>query len=329
MGRSIAGLARTCAVAGVLCIAGAAAADPAPMRADGDVVVARRGSAEVTLAEVDARMEELPVDQRAGFMNSPERIDTTLQQLLLTEQLADAAVEAGLDRDPRLAAQLELLRKRLLSGLQMEHMRKQAQAGVDVTAIARERYAADRGRFVEPETRSVRHVLVSTSKRTDAEATARVAELQRRLAAGETLAALAAELSDDEGSRSGGGLIADIPRGRTDPAFEEATFALRTPGEVTPAPVQSQFGFHLIELVSVKPERQRAFEEVRAELEAAALEQVVDGKLRAYSDGLNGLPIEADPDVVESLRTRYGAVQPLPADAPANDPSQAAAQQRR
>jgi peptidyl-prolyl cis-trans isomerase C len=329
MGGSIAGLARAGAMAGLLCMAGVVAADVAPARTDGDVVVVRRGGAEVTLADVDARMEEMPVEQRAGFMNSPERIDTTLQQLLLAEQLANAAVEAGLDRDPRLAAQLELLRKRLLGGLQMEHMRKQVQAGIDVTAIARERYAADRSRFVEPEVRSVRHVLVSTSKRAAAEATARVQEIQRRLAAGETLAALAAELSDDEGSRSAGGLIADIPRGRTDPAFEEATFALRTPGEVTPAPVQSQFGYHLIELVSIKPERQRSFEEVKAELEAAALAQVVDARLRAYSDGLSSLPIEADPDVVESLRTRYGAVQPLPADAPANGPSQAAAQPRR
>jgi len=319
------------AVLAILLLAGAVASAAPPAAApasDADRVVARRGTATVTLAEVDARLEEVPLDRRAGFMNSPERIETTLSQLLLTEQLANEAIAAGLDKDPRLAPMLDLLEKRLLSNLLLEHLRKQASADVDATNLARERYLADRSRFVEPETRTVRHVLVATRDRSDAEAAALAEELNRRIAAGESLADVATELSDDAGSKAVGGLIADIPRGRTDPAFELATFALARPGDRTPKPIKSQFGYHLVELVSIKPERQRPFEEVREQLEAEALASAVDTKLRAYSDGLNSQPIQADPNVVASLRERYGSVAPLPAEAPANDPSQASAGQR-
>jgi parvulin-like peptidyl-prolyl isomerase len=319
-------IARLAAAATLIVASTAGAA--APPVADGDVVVARRGTATLTLAEVDARLEEVPLDKRAGFMNSPERIETTLSQLLLTEQMADAAIEAGLDKDPRLAPMLELLEKRLLSNLLLEHLRKQESSRVDPAALARERYLADRSRFVEPETRTVRHLLVSTSKRSDEEALALALEFGRRIAAGEPLERLAAESSDDAGSKAAGGLIADIPRGRTDPAFEQAAFGLAKAGERTAEPVKSQFGYHIIELVSAKPERQRDFEEVREQLEAEALATVVNAQLRAYSDGLNSLPIEADPEVVASLRERYGRSESLPTDAPANHPSQAVAPQR-
>lgn len=316
-------VARASLLAGSLVAAGAAAAQQAAARPDGEVVVARRGTADVTLGELDARMEEVPADQRVGFMSSPERIDTTLQQLLLNEQLANEAIAAGLDRDPRLAAQLDLARKRFLTGLLIEQMRGKATEGVDVTALARERYASDRSAHVDAETRTVRHLLVSTANRTDADAKARIDALQARLATGESLADLAQEASDDAGSRASGGLIADIPAGRTDPEFERAMLTLRTPGEVTPTAVRSQFGYHLIELVSVKPARQRSFDEVRAQIEAEVLAAAVERRLRAHRDDLNSLPIEADAEVLATLRNRYGAPESLPTNAPALQPSQA------
>ena len=77
------------------------------------------------------------------------------------------------------------------------------------------------------------------------------------LRGGADFAALAKEHSDDPGNASSGGDLGWVSRGMMDSAFEEASFALQV-GELSPAPVKSEFGYHLIRLDeresgSVKP----------------------------------------------------------------------------
>lgn len=304
-----------CRVCVIGLLLAAAACNPVVVVAqsgDTDTVVVRRGGSALTFGEIDARMEEVAPDRRAGFLDSPERIDSTLSQMLLVEQLAAEAEAAGLDADPRIASQMEMHRKRLLAGLRMEQLRTAAQAKVDASALARERYVADRAKYTDPERRTLRHVLASTQDRDEAAALARIQDAQRRIAAGESFEAVARELSDDGGTQASGGLLEKVPPGRTDPAFEQAAFALDRPGAVTPEPVKSQFGYHLIELVAIHPAQQQPFEQVRAQIEAEVLAAAVDRSVRAHTDQLNSLPIEADPDIVASLRTRYRATPAAP-----------------
>jgi len=296
----------------------AAAADD-----DGGKVVASRGQASLTFDVIDARVEEIPPDKRIGFMDSPERIETTLSQLLLIEQLAQEAITQKLDSDPRLARQIDLVRKRMLGQLRLEQLRAQAVAKVDAKTLARERFLADSAKFAVTELRTARHVLYSVSNRSDAEARQAAADALKRLAAGESLEAIARESTDDVASKSDGGLLRDIAPGRTDSAFDAALFALVAPGDVTSAPIKSQFGYHVIELVSINPGRKQTFEEVEAQLvaevEAAAVERMVKG----HTDQLLSLPLTADEDAVASLRSRYGSPQAVPASAPSRAPGQA------
>ena len=300
----------------------------AGLAAEADVEVVKRGTATLMQSEIDARLDEVPTTQRAGLMDSPERIDAVLSQLLLLEQLAAEAIDEGLESDPRLARQLALVRNRLLAQFKLEKIREAAARQVDGEALARERYAANPQAFKNEEIRAVRHLLVSTEDRSDADALALAEKAQARIAAGESLADLARELSDDKGSRESGGLIENIPRGRTDPAFEDATFALANPGDITPAPVKSRFGYHLIELVSVTPESVKPYAEVREALVAEVTAAAIDRIVKNHVDNLGSLPIEAEPARIEALRTRYGVREALPADAPANAPGQANATPR-
>jgi peptidyl-prolyl cis-trans isomerase D len=87
-----------------------------------------------------------------------------------------------------------------------------------------------------------RHILVAD------EATA--TSVIERLKNGEDFAALAKELSTDTGSAVNGGDLGWFGSGQMVAEFEAAAFALEKPGDYTTTPVQSSFGFHIIQLIA-------------------------------------------------------------------------------
>ncbi len=70
-----------------------------------------------------------------------------------------------------------------------------------------------------------------------------------RLNAGEDFAELAKEFSTD-GSSANGGDLGWFGPGAMVAEFETAAFALEKSGDITQTPVQSQFGFHIIQLIA-------------------------------------------------------------------------------
>ena len=82
--------------------------------------------------------------------------------------------------------------------------------------------------------------------RTRAATLALAEELRQRILDGEDFAELAQEYSDDPGSGVNGGDLGWFGHGAMVPSFEETAFALAV-GEVS-EPVESQFGWHLIEV---------------------------------------------------------------------------------
>jgi parvulin-like peptidyl-prolyl isomerase len=116
----------------------------------------------------------------------------------------------------------------------------------------------------------VKHILVKTLKEAEA--------IKKRLAKGEKFADLAKKLSEDVGSKSKGGEVGYFSKGQTDPAFEESAFKLKK-GEVS-NPVETQFGFHVIQLVDKRPITMPSKEEgtgiVKAKLSKSAVEAYVE-----------------------------------------------------
>lgn len=112
----------------------------------------------------------------------------------------------------------------------------------------------------------------------------------------DTFADLAKRYSQDPGSASNGGslgvMVEDAFRSQLDPTFAEAALALR-PGQIS-APVQTQFGWHVIEMVSrtVEP-----FESVKDQI-------VSDASGQVFSDWLQQQLVAAD----ISVNPRYGVL---------------------
>lgn len=101
------------------------------------------------------------------------------------------------------------------------------------------------------EQRRAAHILIEVNdKVTEAQAKAKIEEVQARLAKGESFEALAKEFSQDPGSANNGGDLGFAGPGVYDPAFEKALYSL-TKDQVS-EPVRTDFGFHLIKLLGVE-----------------------------------------------------------------------------
>jgi len=130
-------------------------------------------------------------------------------------------------------------------------------------------YAANAYVYQQPEKVKARHLLVKVAK--DApkekkdEARAKIEGYKKQLDGGKDFAALAKEVSEDEGSKASGGDLGGFqPRQAWVPEFSAAAFALK-PGEVS-APVESPFGFHLIKVEEKKPAESKPLDAVSGEI---------------------------------------------------------------
>jgi peptidyl-prolyl cis-trans isomerase SurA len=125
-----------------------------------------------------------------------------------------------------------------------------------------------------------RHILIKVNEVTsEVEARHKIASLIERIRNGESFAELARLFSND-GSAAKGGDLGWIYPGDTVPEFERA-MDLLAPGDLSP-PVQSPFGFHLIEVL------ERRVQDVSSERQRAAARQVLRERKRdeAYQDWL-------------------------------------------
>ena len=135
-------------------------------------------------------------------------------------------------------------------------------------ATLKQRYESDKAKFTSPEQREASHILVKVDKNANADAQkaalAKAKAIADELKAGKDFAALAKEKSDDLGSKSQGGDLGWLEKGLTDPAFENALWAMKK-GDVSD-PVLSPEGYHIIQLRDVREGKVKSFDEVKPEL---------------------------------------------------------------
>ncbi len=133
--------------------------------------------------------------------------------------------------------------------------------------------------------REAAHILIAVDHKTDAGTALKQAQdLEKRLQQGEDFAALAKQYSKDPGSAEQGGRLGIMPRGTFAPEFEATLDKLKI-GE-TSAPVKTQYGYHIIRLISNTGNDIPTFESLRASL----TNDVKQRKgLELYTDAVNKL----------------------------------------
>ena len=136
------------------------------------------------------------------------------------------------------------------------------------------------------------HILVET----EAEAQALIDEL----AQGADFAELAQERSIGP-SGPNGGQLGWFTAGMMVPTFEEAVFALEV-GEVS-APVETQFGWHVVVLNDTRDQEPPALDEVRGELEEGLRQARVEATMAELTEAaqIDRPEMEIDPGVIRDL----------------------------
>ena len=134
-----------------------------------------------------------------------------------------------------------------------------------------------------PEQVTAAHVLVLVPKdapaEEDAAALAKINGIRDRALAGEDFGALAAEFSEDPGSKDKGGVYT-FGRGRMVKPFEDAAFS-QPIGEVGP-PVRTNYGYHILKVLERSEPRTLAFEDVREGIAAALRREAVDAAFQKH-----------------------------------------------
>jgi peptidyl-prolyl cis-trans isomerase D len=137
------------------------------------------------------------------------------------------------------------------------------QTRIDVSEEdVRAHYEVNAQRYAEPELRRVRQIRIGHDQ---ADAEARIRGLRGRIDAGEDFAELAGEYSDDPLSADRGGDLGQIARGDLDQILETVIFSL--PQGLISQPVQTNRGWHVLEVTAIQPSRAVPFEEVSEEVE--------------------------------------------------------------
>ncbi|MBC2381105.1 peptidylprolyl isomerase [Pseudomonas sp. WS 5106] len=142
------------------------------------------------------------------------------------------------------------------------------------------------------EQRRAAHILIEVNdKVTDAQAKAKIEEIQARLAKGEKFEALAKEFSQDPGSASNGGDLGFAGPGVYDPDFETALYALNK--DQVSAPVRSTFGWHLIKLLGVEAPQVPTFASLKDKLTKELKTQQVEQRYVEATKQLEDAAFEA------------------------------------
>lgn len=256
----------------------APAAAPTPAAGDPNPVLARVDGQEIRLEEVmAAAAEALPAELRSvppatlRAMLPPPVFAQLVDRAVTDRVMVNAARRAGLERDAELRRRVAafeenelrdaLLRREVLPRLTDEALRAR---------FERERA----GRAPEEEVRA-RHILL----RDEAEARAVIGEIQRGAAFDE----VARRRSTDPSGRSNGGDLGFFRRGDMVPDFANAAFALNA-GQMTPNPVRTQFGWHVIRVEEKRTGQGPGFDESKEALRQAMIEeevQAVIARIRA------------------------------------------------
>jgi peptidyl-prolyl cis-trans isomerase C len=227
------------------------------------VLVRATGGLQVTNNDIMSELQRAPENIRESVMSRPEALQQLANNLIVRRMLAAEGARDGLEKDPVVAASLDIARDRALSDARLARLDAQNQpTDAAIEAYARNLYQANSSQFEKPPEARARHILIDN---TGAESLEKAKDLLKQLRNGASFEELAKAHSTDKGSAARGGDLGFFGPGKMVRPFEDAVNALKAPGDLS-EPVESQFGYHIIRLEERREKSKASYEEVREQL---------------------------------------------------------------
>ncbi len=270
--------------------------------AGGDEVLAKVGNRKITVADFDRFLSSYPPEQQKFLTENPNNKEILLKRMTQVLALSDIARTKGLEKDERIKQQIGYLTNEILA----QELIRQEIAKIQVSEDdIKSYYKANMESFNAPEMVKARHILIKVGRAASEEeknnAREKAEGILKRIKAGEDFAKLAAELSDDPGSKVNGGELGFFPRGRMVKPFEDAAFAMK-PGEVSGL-VETQFGFHIIKVEEKKPAGIEPFDAVRDKIRAKLTDDISKERTKNLIDtALKDSGVEMHPELLSKAK---------------------------
>jgi len=220
----------------------------------------------VPLSRVEALKQQV---ERSGRPVTPEILAQIKEELIAREIFMQEARKRGLETSEDYKAQIELARQSLLiRELFANFQKKNPITETEIKAEYDKFVAANGGKEYR-----ARHILVDKEE----EAKALMAELKK----GAKFEDLAKKASKDPGSGANGGDLDWANASSYVAEFSNAMVKLEK-GQMTEAPVKSQFGFHIIRVDDVREAQLPKLEEVKPQIS----QQLTQSKLGKFQEEL-------------------------------------------
>ncbi len=226
---------------------------------DSDVLATVNGE-NITEADIAFLYSSLPQQYRQAPLAMIK--EQLLQQLISMEVISQAAAKENLSDNPEYKDRLDAVQTQL-----MQEFYIKAKIDELVTdELLKEEYDKIVAGFTPEEQLHARHILLKTEEEAN--------DVIKLLDEGGDFAELAKEYSTGPSGPNGGDL-GFFAKGSMVPEFADAAFNLKN-GEYTKAPVESQFGFHVIKAEDRRNTEPPTFEEKKPELQSKVSNSVID-----------------------------------------------------
>jgi len=229
---------------------------PGAVSTEGTVIMTVDGQP-VTQEMVDAVTRRIP-PQQLEQMKATGKYAQFEERMAVGQVLYNQAIERKLHEDDGVQMALAMSQRDVLAAELLDVVGAEAVTDEKL----KEGYEKRAVQFKRPQVQA-RHILVKEKTLAD--------EIFAKLGAGGDFAALAQEHSTDPGSKVKGGDLGWFEKGRMVAPFSDAAFAAEK--NVVIGPVESRYGFHVIEVLDKRDSI--PFEEVRERLEQELKQEAV------------------------------------------------------
>ncbi|WP_345992083.1 peptidyl-prolyl cis-trans isomerase [Sulfurimonas sp. HSL-1716] len=209
---------------------------------------------EALMQATQGRFKSLPQDKQQQL---GQRI---LQEMVMQEVVYNDAKKQGIDKSKEFKEELAKITEQIKKRLAVQLWQKKVADKISVTdKEIKDYYTKNKSEFQEKERVHAYHILVKTED----EAKKLIGEM--KFLKGSDLEKKFFELAKANStgpSASKGGDLGTFTQGQMVPAFDKAVFGMDV-GTITPTPVKSEFGYHIIYLKDKKPARTLSLNEVK------------------------------------------------------------------